>query len=100
MTARTSVPDGTSDDPAAPETRIPDDATVHACDRCGRPFERERYLVLHRGLEHPADLSAAEREAFEDARETEEDALWRYRIVALGALVVLYFGLLYAYALV
>jgi hypothetical protein len=102
MTVRTSLPDATTestDDHDALETRVPEGATVYACDRCGRPFARERYLVLHRGLEH-ADLSVAERDAFETARETEADALWRYRIAALGALVVLYFGLLYAYALV
>ena len=103
MTARTPAPRADPeppDDPDAIETSVPEGADVHACDRCGRPFEREEFLALHRGLEHGDDLTEAERAAYEEARESEADRLWRFRIIALGGLVVLYFGLLYTYALV
>jgi hypothetical protein len=81
------------------ETEVPPDATTHVCERCGRPFARESYLALHRGLAHRADLSEAERAAYEAALDEERDDLTRFRILALGALVVLYFGFLFAYAL-
>jgi len=82
------------------DTDVPPDATAHACERCGRPFADEEYLALHRGLDHPDDLSSAERAAFDDAREREEEELQRFRLLALGALVVLYFGFLMTYAVV
>ncbi|WP_251341208.1 DNA-binding protein [Haloplanus halophilus] len=83
-----------------PDTRAPPDAASHVCERCGRPFARGEYLALHRGLRHPSDLSAAEREAFEAAREEEEADLRRFRLLALAALVALYFGFLMTYAVV
>ncbi|MFD1634939.1 DUF7410 domain-containing protein [Haloplanus ruber] len=83
-----------------PETHVPPDVTTHVCERCGRPFTDERYLALHRGLDHPSALSAAEREAFDTARTKEEEALQRFRLLALGGLVVLYFGFLMTYAVV
>jgi hypothetical protein len=82
------------------DVRVPPDATAHRCDRCGRPFTRDRFLALHRGLEHPEDLSTAERDAFEAAREAEESQLYRFRLLALAALVALYFGFLMLYAVV
>ena len=83
-----------------PDTHVPSDATTYVCERCGQPFTRERHLALHRGLEHPEDLSPAEREAFETAREKEEADLRRFRLLALAALVGLYFGFLMIYAIV
>jgi hypothetical protein len=73
-----------------------DDALT--CAHCGQSFERERPLALHRGLRHGDALSEGERTAFEDARASEERELRRFRLKALIALVVLYFGLLMAYA--
>lgn len=75
-----------------------EDADVLTCTHCGLTFERERYLALHRGLRHADALDDAERAAFEEARERERQELRRFRLKALGALVVLYFGLLMAYA--
>ncbi|MFB6143640.1 MAG: C2H2-type zinc finger protein [Halorientalis sp.] len=79
---------------------VPAGETPHRCARCGAPFADEQLLALHRGLEHAADLSATERTAHEEALEAEQAAVRRFRLVALGALVVLYFGLLVTYALV
>lgn len=82
------------------ETDVPPDAAVHRCGYCGRPFAEASYLVLHRGLAHPTELTDAERTAFEDAYEAEQSDIQRFRIVALGLLVVLYFGFLFAFAIV
>lgn len=82
------------------DTHVPSDAAAYVCERCGQPFTRERHLALHRGLDHPEDLSPAEREAFETARQKEEADLRRFRLLALAALVALYFGFLMTYAVV
>jgi hypothetical protein len=82
------------------DTDVPPDATAHVCERCDRPFTRESHLALHRGLKHPETLSAAEREAFEAAREDETEELRRFRLLALAALVGLYFAFLMTYAVV
>ncbi|WP_338741577.1 DNA-binding protein [Haloplanus salilacus] len=92
----------TTDDTIDPtdDTHVPPGASAHVCERCGRPFADEEYLSLHRGLDHAADLSAAEREAFEAAHESEVADLQRFRLLALAALVALYFGFLMTYAVV
>lgn len=64
------------------------------CPYCDRPFQRERYERLHRGLEHPDRLSDRERAAVERAVRDDYTALRRVRLYALGVLVLLYFGLL------
>ena len=84
----------------AVETVVPPDGPVHRCAYCDRPFAEESYLVLHRGLAHADELSADEREAFTAAYGEEEADLRRFRIVALGLLVLLYFGFLFAFAVV
>ncbi|WP_313694651.1 DUF7410 domain-containing protein [Halorarum halobium] len=82
---------------AAPRTDVPADATVYECPRCGAPFARERHRDLHVGLDH-GDLSEAERAAYDAASEGEAADLRRFQILALGALVLLYFGFLFTYA--
>ena len=77
-----------------------EDAPAFECHYCGRPFAREEWLALHRGLDHPAQLDDAEVAAFRAAHEAEEDALGNFRLQALGALVLVYFFLLMIYALV
>ncbi|MFB6160842.1 MAG: C2H2-type zinc finger protein [Haloferacaceae archaeon] len=79
---------------------VPPGADAVRCSRCGQPFVRERHLALHRGLAHGDDLTEAERTAFETAREEERDDIRHFRIVALGLLVLVYFGFLFAYALI
>ena len=88
MTDRTTV-----------ETAVPADADTYACSYCGRPFTREEYLVLHRGLAHPDALTDAERDAYEDAYAEEQAEIKRFRIIALGVLVAIYFGFLFTYAM-
>ena len=84
----------------AVETVVPPDGPVHRCAYCDRPFAEEPYLVLHRGLAHADELPADEREAFMAAYDQEEAELQRFRIVALGLLVLLYFGFLFTFAVV
>jgi hypothetical protein len=79
---------------------VPPGADPVRCSHCGRPFTREAYLALHRGLAHDSALSPAEREAFEEARAAEAAALGKFRLQALGVLVLLYFGLVMTYAVV
>ncbi|WP_336337290.1 DUF7410 domain-containing protein [Haloarcula brevis] len=79
---------------------VPADAAAYDCAYCGRPFARESWLALHRGLAHPNELDDAEVEAFRAAHEREEESLSTFRLQALGALVLIYFGLLMVYALV
>lgn len=81
------------------EVAVPDGDEACRCPYCGNPFVRERYLNLHRGLAHPDRLTTAERTAFETAREAETAALRRFRILALGALVIVYFGFLFVFAI-
>lgn len=82
------------------ETDVPPDGAVHRCHYCERPFAEESYLVLHHGLEHADELTEEEREAFRTAYEEEEADLRRFRLVALGLLVALYFGFLFVFAVV
>ncbi|AXG06243.1 C2H2-type zinc finger protein [Haloplanus rubicundus] len=82
------------------DTDVPPDATPHVCEHCGRPFARERYLALHRGLDHAAALSDDERAAYETAHDAETDDLRRFRLLALAGVVALYFGFLLTYAVV
>jgi len=93
MTESFSTPDPDAD------THVPTDTTAHVCDRCGRPFVHGTRLALHRGLDHD-DLSEDEREAFAAARREEVANLRRFRLLALAALVFLYFGFLMTYAVV
>ena len=70
---------------------VPDDAPAHECAYCGRPFAREEWLALHRGLEHPSRLDNEEVAAFRDAHDEEEEAIGTFRLQALGVLVLVYF---------
>ena len=82
------------------EYDVPADTPAYECPYCGRPFAREEWLALHRGLDHPTQLDDEEVAAFRKAHDAEEEALGNFRLQALGALVLLYFCLLMIYALV
>lgn len=114
MSTNTPPPSTESDSPADPpttnpvggaqrtdvETAVPEGSPVYRCDYCGRPFATESYRTLHHGLAHEAVLTDEEREAFEAAYEDENASLRRFRIIALGLLVLLYFGFLFVFAVV
>lgn len=80
------------------QTDVPSDAP--RCSHCGDEFPTERLRALHRGLEHYTELDESEREAYEAAYISEGDDLRSFRLRALGALVLLYFGFLMTYAVV
>lgn len=77
---------------------VPAGADTVECPYCGRPFRRERHRDLHRGQVHPERLTDEEIEAYRTAAESERAELRRFRLLALGALVLVYFGFLIAFA--
>ena len=85
------------DDPL-PETEVPEDAEPVVCPYCGFELTDETQYRLHSGLEHYGSLSDDEREQFKESYTDEESTLNRFRIIALGGLVALYFGFLIVYA--
>lgn len=79
---------GTRDDPP---TRVPDgEEPAATCDRCGRPFPTVVHHDLHLGEAHADDLTGAERERFEEARDDETDELFVYHLKVIAALGSLY----------
>jgi hypothetical protein len=80
--------------------RVPTSAPRYDCEYCGRPFAREELRALHRGLEHGSQLDDDEVEQFRAAYTDEEDEIGMFRLKALAALVVVYFGLLMIYAVI
>jgi hypothetical protein len=80
------------------EVSVPSGSETYGCPHCGRVFPRARQRDLHRGQDHPAALDDDEVDTYREAAQSEWDSLRRYRYVALGALVLLYFGFLIAFA--
>ena len=74
--------------------------TVHRCPYCDRRERTRELLALHVGEAHWDSATDAERYRYREAYSAESEALWRYRLLAVGALVILYFGFLFAYAVV
>jgi len=72
----------------------------HPCPYCERRFAREEWRALHLGRAHADRLDEGERESVRAAREQEAEALRLFRLQALVALVLLYFGFLIVYAVV
>ncbi|MGM0605457.1 MAG: C2H2-type zinc finger protein [Halobacteriota archaeon] len=91
--------DGDRSEEWPPETTVPDREDPFVCPYCSFPLPDDEQLRLHVGLRHYHVSSAAEREAFRTAYATEQQRLNRFRIVALGGLVALYFGFLIIYAI-
>lgn len=79
---------------------VPPEVDPVRCPECNHPFATERLCTIHRGMVHTETLDEAERRAFEEAYESESEQLRVFRLKALIALIVLYFVLLMAYALV
>jgi hypothetical protein len=88
----------TAPDVSDEQTAVPPGETAATCEYCGRPFPDAESLTLHRGLTHYESLSGDEQTAFVEAYRGEEADLRRFRIVALGLLVLIYFGFLLLYA--
>ncbi len=87
-----------ADGDALPETEVPDDEEPVVCPYCGFELPDQTQYRLHLGLEHYGSLTADERELFKQTYTDEEATLNRFRIIALGGLVALYFGFLVVYA--
>lgn len=72
----------------SPDTSVPPGESPPArCPHCDRPFRTERARALHVGERHPDDCTGADAEAYEDAREAEEEELFSFHmkvIVAIG----------------
>lgn len=79
---------------------IPSASAPEECPYCEAPAATERLLALHLGLQHYERLDEAERDAYEAAYREEQASIRRFRLGALGGLVLLYFGLLIVYALI
>ncbi|WP_459191989.1 C2H2-type zinc finger protein [Halosimplex sp. J119] len=79
---------------------VPPDRTPVDCEYCGRPFESDALLALHRGRAHADAIDEEERADYESTYEAESSQLRRFRLKALVVLIVLYFGLLMVYAVV
>lgn len=92
--------DPTADDPDNLTASDAEDQSPFACPYCDRRERTEHLRALHVGEEHWEMATAAERDQFRDAYETESVALRRFRLLALGMLVLLYFGFLFIYAVV
>ena len=88
----------TGGDEPLPETHVPDDDEPVVCPYCGFELTDGTQYRLHLGLEHYGSLTDAEREQFKQTYTNEEETLNRFRIIALGGLVALYFGFLVVYA--
>lgn len=88
----------TTDNSAASEG--PPDGERYDCPYCGRPFAREEYRTLHVGLDHHEECTDEELAAFREAYRAESQELRLFRLKAIGALVLLYFGFLFTYSLV
>ncbi|WP_336036606.1 DUF7410 domain-containing protein [Halobacterium yunchengense] len=81
----------TADAVASLETVVRDgEDPVAVCPHCGRPFADSEARDLHVGDVHAADCTAAEREAYEDARAAERDDLFYFHLRVVAALAVLY----------
>ena len=76
-----------------------DDAPEYVCRHCDHPFPERERLVLHKGLEHPAALTAEEEEEFRETYKAETQELRSFRLKGLVVIVLLYFAFLMMYAI-
>jgi hypothetical protein len=80
-----------STDRVTPDTVVPSgEHPAMTCPYCGRPFARERHGVLHVVERHPAQVSAAEREAYDAVYEEESNDLFIYHLKVMFGLGALY----------
>src|SRR6056297_2545419 len=72
------------------DVRVPDGETPARCPHCQRPFRTERLRALHVGDFHGRDCTDDEREAYDEAREAEREALFVYHLKVVAGLVAVY----------
>ena len=100
MTDRGGLGRGAADVPIS-ELEVPNNEDPTArCEICDVPFPTTEQLALHQGLAHETELSDHGKALFMRAYEDEQQSLGIFRLKALFALVLLYFGFLLIYAAV
>jgi hypothetical protein len=83
-------------DVLVPEAETP----AASCPYCERPFRTAQLCALHVGERHLGACTDAERETYEDACDTESDALFIFQLKSVAALVALSLLFTYTYAIV
>jgi hypothetical protein len=84
-----------------PRTEVPDGVEPAArCRLCDRPFPTTDQHALHLGAVHDGELTEAEREGYEAAREAESDDLFLYHLKVIAVLGTLYAVLVLVYMVV
>lgn len=78
----------------------PVESTTHPCPYCDRRERSAELLSLHVGQAHWDRATGVERDRYRDAYERESEQLWRFRLISAAVLVALYFGFLFAYAII
>lgn len=78
------------------ETRVVEDEAA-ACPYCDRPLPSSRLRALHLGEEHAEAMTAADREAYEAARDAETDELFVFHLKVIGAIAFMYAVFVLAY---
>lgn len=70
------------------------------CPTCGTPFRTDHLLALHRGETHPETLDAAGREAYDEARDEEDEQLFIFHLKVVAAITLVMFIFIYTYSIV
>lgn len=82
-----------------PETAA-NETAAERCPYCGRPFPSTHLHALHLGEAHPGDCTAAERDAYEDARDAETDELFVFHLKVIAAIGAMWAVFVLAYMVV
>ncbi|WP_276255635.1 DUF7410 domain-containing protein [Halomontanus rarus] len=77
-----------------------DSDSATRCPYCDRRFATEDRAALHGGIDHADRLDGTERAAYERAAEAEAATVRRFKLTVVLALVGIYFGFLFVYAIV
>ena len=93
-------PDAAATPTTAPLYQFDVDEEAARCPTCGQPFRTDHLLTLHRGEAHPATLTAAERERYDDATDEEEEQLFIFHIKVVAVITLVMFVFIYTYSFV
>ncbi len=84
-----------------PEFDVPeDDPPAARCPYCERPFRTDRLRALHLGETHSDECTEEEYETYEEVYDDESHDLFTFHVKVAVALLLLYFGGTYTYAIV